>query len=319
MSGKSDGGRDWIQGSVMGVRRARRGFVEAAQALLAERRVIVLAAIAALICLLLADLLGASDEGKTLAAVSGAIAGKALDILDKRFKWGERWLAAIAGVLALFKFPRVRARLLTIERPVRPTPIRLSRTATWTATVGGTTVGAVVALVVSWVFTGEHDRGAASTGDAAHVFPTAEQAIAAQLVRSTVQYVGPCDGRRMEPPDRRIDAFARCGWVLGTAVLSTATSARAGELIHLVPTLALERTSRSCARIETDGRASAVSPTAPTFDSHCRDSARHASRGRSRGSKSNAENATCSPFAIGVAAKCSAPRNERSQERRKPR
>jgi hypothetical protein len=210
MSGKSDGGRDWVQGSVMGIRRARRGFVEAAQALLAERRVIVLAAIAALICLLLADLLGASDEGKTLAAVSGAIAGKALDILDKRFKWGERWLAAIAGVLALFKFPRVRARLLTIQRPVRPTPIRLSRTATWTATVGGTTVGAVVALVVSWVFTGEHDRGAASTGDAAHVFPTAEQAIAAQLVRSTVQYVGPCDGRRMEPPqgdgssDRRV-------------------------------------------------------------------------------------------------------------------
>lgn len=186
---------------------------EAARALRAARRGLILAAIAALVCLLLADLLGASEEGTTLAAVLGAVAGKTLDILEARFEWGARWLAGIAALLALLKLPGMRNWLIARTRSaVATTPPRLGSPSTTTANVataaGSMVIGALVALSVGSVVMRDEDPPP-TADDEARVFATPEEAIAAHLALSTLQYVGPCDGSRMEPPrssetDRRV-------------------------------------------------------------------------------------------------------------------
>ena len=198
----------------MRIRKASPEFLlEAVRALQAGRRGLILAAIAALICLLLADMFGASEDGKTLAAVLGAVAGKTLDILEERFKWGERWLAGVAAVLALFKLRGARNWL--IARPRRAdatTAQQLGSPPTATegvAAAGSMLLGALVALGVAPFITRDDGPGPAPRDDEAGVFVTPEEAIAAQLTSSTVQYVGPCDGRRIAPPrtsetDRRV-------------------------------------------------------------------------------------------------------------------
>ena len=76
----------------------------------AERgwRAAVLAMITALGGLLLADLVGDSDDAVVLVAVLGAALGTWLHSLAQRFPLKERTLSAIAGVLALLAWPRSR-------------------------------------------------------------------------------------------------------------------------------------------------------------------------------------------------------------------
>ena len=194
-------------------------LLEAARALKVHRRGLLLTAIAALICLLLADLFGASEDAKTLAAVFGALAGKSLDILDDRFKLGERWLAVIGAVLGLIMLrgarrwliARVRSVGATTARPHRsgPTaiattarPLRSAPTAIATVAAAGSMVIGLVAFAGALFASPDDERRAGARGREPRVFSTPAEAIAAQLSLSTVQYVGRCDGSRMEPPRR---------------------------------------------------------------------------------------------------------------------
>ena len=177
-------------------------IVETARALRDGWPGAVLAMITALVGLLLADLLGDSDDAVVLVAVLGAALGTWLHGLAQRFPLKERTLSAIAGVLALLAWPRSRAWM--IERAgaaATSSASTMSTAATLANAVVITVLGTFSALALSSSVLPE---------DEPRRFGSPEEAIAAQLERSTFEYVGSCAAqgaalqRGRRGPDRRV-------------------------------------------------------------------------------------------------------------------
>jgi len=149
-------------------------------------RGVLLAVIGGAVALLIAELLGDSDDGKAVAALLGAAAGAGAHHLAATVRWRDRTLSAIAAVAGALAVPGARrwvvdrtrgAAMVTATTSAKALPLGAGLLA-----IG---VGALSVLALS---------GAAGPADSARA-DTPEGAIAAYMDDKPANYVGSCAGR----------------------------------------------------------------------------------------------------------------------------
>jgi hypothetical protein len=210
-------------------------LVETARALRGGWRGMLLAVITASIGVLLADLLGSSEDAVVAVAVLGAAIGASLNALAATFPLRERTLSALAGVLAFVAWPRARTWIVKYAGPASEQTSSASFTsATLAPAAVATVIGAAAGIALgSYSLADDGPRG----------FESPEIAIAALLDRRTFEYMGSCARFAADPPpsrpgpDRRVCSL-RLGREDGGYVYGI------GNLDHAAPFVVLQEDER---------------------------------------------------------------------------